>query len=225
MPDVFVNQTETPTETQNTPVSSSQPSSFPDILINAKAQPIHALTAYREMPVGVAFDTQEPGEIILLFLRAAFITNVPWIFATILLVIAPFLISYVAAISNSPFQLFPANFFLVLRIFYYLIVATYVFVNFITWYFNVSLITIKRVIDIDFADLIYKNVAGTKLNLVQDVSFTQVGAIRAIYDYGDVLIQTAGTVDNFELRSVPQPERVVQIVEQLLGKEEETSVP
>lgn len=218
MPDVFNSaQTQSEPTVSDNPAPSGSRDAVPPMLHGS--HPIHALSSYLEMPTGVTFDTQEPGETILLFLRQDIITNVPWIFATILLLIAPFLIGYVAAISQSPFQYFPPNFFLVIRIFYYLIVAAYVFVNFITWYFNVSLITTQRVIDVDFADLIYKNVAGTKLNLVQDVSFTQVGAIRAVFDYGEVLIQTAAALDNFSLRAIPRPERVVQIVENLLGKE------
>jgi hypothetical protein len=180
--------------------------------------PIHGFSTYKELPEGVTFDTQEDDETILLFLRRDFITNVPWIAGAIILIFAPFLLGFVIRFSNSPFAFFPFNFVLILEIFYYLVVTAYVFVSFITWYFNVSLITNKRVIDVDFEDLIYKNVAGTKLSLVQDVSFTQIGAIRAVFDYGDVLIQTAGAVDNFILDVVPRPERVVQIVEALLGK-------
>ena len=105
--------------------------------------------------------------------------------------------------------------------FYYLIVATYWFINFISWYFNISLVTDKRVIDIDFSNLVYKDVAATKINLVQDVSFAQIGAIRTFFDYGDVLVQTAGTLDNFTFESAPQPENIVHIVEDLIGKRNE----
>lgn len=80
------------------------------------------------------------------------------------------------------------------------------------------LVTNQRIVDIDFENLVYKNVAETKLTLVQDVSYTQTGAIRTVFDYGDVLIQTAGTIDNFDLHAVPIPERIVNIVEDLIGK-------
>lgn len=220
MPDVFINPTETePTAEEVAEKTTPAPiAGLPNGVNIAHPTPIHGLSSYKEMPEGVTFDTQEDNETILLFLRMAFITNVPWIVATILLIIAPIIVSVAIRVSHSPFQFFPTNFVLIIQVLYYLIVATYIFVNFITWYFNISLITDKRVIDVDFADLIYKNVAGTKLDLVQDVSFEQVGGIRAIFNYGDVLIQTAGTVDNFALHAVPRPERVVEIVEALLGR-------
>lgn len=228
MPDIFVSQNnsdksnigsveevaeETPQET-----AAKADMYLPPNLKAASPSPIHGFSTYKEFPEGVTFDTQEDNETILLFLRKDFITNIPWIAGAVLLILAPFLLAFIIQFSNSPLAFFPSNFVLILGIFYYLIVIVYVFVNFITWYFNVSLITNIRVIDVDFADLIYKNVAGTKLSLVQDVSFTQVGAIRAVFDYGDVLIQTAGAVDNFVVDAVPRPERVVQIVEALLGK-------
>jgi hypothetical protein len=100
-------------------------------------------------------------------------------------------------------------------------VATYWYINFISWYFNISLVTDKRVIDINFSNLVYKDVAATKMNLVQDVSFAQIGAIRTFFDYGDVLVQTAGTLDNFTFESAPQPENIVHIVEDLIGKHNE----
>jgi hypothetical protein len=56
---------------------------------------------------------------------------------------------------------------------------------------------------------------------VQDVSFAQVGAIRTFFDYGDVLVQTAGTLDNFIFESAPQPSNIVHITEDLIGRHNE----
>src|SRR6185312_13838888 len=95
---------------------------------------------------------------------------------------------------------------------------SYMFVSFITWYFNISLITNKRILDIDFQDLVYKNIAETKMDLIQDVSETETGVLRTVFNFGDVLVQTAGTLENFNLEAVPHPDRAVEIVETLIGK-------
>jgi hypothetical protein len=100
-------------------------------------------------------------------------------------------------------------------------VATYFYINFITWYYNVALITDQRVIDVDFSSLVYKDVATTKLSLVQDISYAQVGVVRTFFDYGNILIQTAGSLDNFIFESSPKPEAAVHIVEELIGKRNE----
>lgn len=180
----------------------------------------HMFASFCPNPIGVSFIDQEKDEEILLFLRRHFITNVPWILISIIFILLPLIIVAI----NSRFAIFilpnftPSLFILAL-ILYYLIVLTFIFVNFITWYYNISLVTNKRIIDIDFSGLLYKNVAATTLALVQDVSYTQVGVIPAFFDYGDVNVQTAGTFENFDFTSVPHPQRVVQIIANLIGKE------
>ena len=179
----------------------------------------HMFASFCPNPVGVSFRDQKEGEDILLFLRRHFVTNIPWIFISLVLALLP-LIFFAANLRFSIFDLSNITFssIALTLILYYLIVFAFIFVNFITWYYNVSLVTNKRIVDIDFSGLLYKNVAETTLSLVQDVSFTQVGTIASFFDYGDVNIQTAGTLDNFDFTSVPQPQRVVQIVGDLIGR-------
>ena len=195
----------------------SEEAHIPDAptLRKPKHRRMHIFTSYCELPPNVTFENQNSNETILLFLRKSFITNFPWLLGGISLALFP-LILWVFV--RELFFFFPLRFTIILFLSYYLLLFSYVFMNFITWYFDIMLITTHRIVDIDFEDLVYKNVAETKLNLVQDVSYTQTGTIRTLFDYGDVLIQTAGTIDNFDLRAVPIPERIVNIVEDLIGK-------
>ena len=180
----------------------------------------HMFASFCPNPIGLSFKDQQEDEEILLFLRRHFVTNIPWILISILLALALPLFFIVNLkfslfdLSNLSFSILPLVFIL-----YYLIVLTFIFVNFITWYYNVSLVTNKRIVDVDFSGLLYKNVAETTLSLVQDVSYTQVGAIPAFFDYGDVNVQTAGTFENFDFTSVPHPQQVVRIIANLIGKE------
>lgn len=179
----------------------------------------HILYSFWENPEGVIFEDKEQDEVILLLVRRHFITNLHWLFVSALLFLAPIvLIPFWENFSVFNFLDLPARFIVIFTIFYYLVAFTYLFVNFITWYFNVSLITNRRIVDVNFSDLVYKNVAATKLSLLQDASYSQVGVLRSFFDYGDVLMQTAGTLDNFSFPGVPNPERVVKIVEELIGK-------
>lgn len=231
MPDLFVSPSQRDPRTTNEEpanVNTAEPvfsegeipekATAPIPLDTAEKNTMHLFTAFKEMPARVCFQTQEQGEIILLFLRRSFVTNVPWIVSAVIFAFLPVLFFYAVQLSLAPFTAIPPNDMFVLFVFYYLILATIIFINFITWYFNIMLVTTQRVIDIDFADLVYKNIAETKISLVQDVSYTQIGVIRALFDYGDVLVQTAGAMDNFDFKAVPKPERVVQIVEDLIGK-------
>lgn len=183
--------------------------------IHNKLKRTNLFSSFCENPANVTFQTQEQDEKVLLFLRKSKIMNLPWIFATIILVFIPPLLY---PLRDSFFGFIPpASFLFVLLPLYYITVAMYAFVNFITWYYNVALITTKRVVDIDFHQLVMKDIAETKLTLVQDVSYRQVGVLENLFGFGHVLIQTAGQVENFEFYQLPQPARVVEVVETLIG--------
>lgn len=177
---------------------------------------IHLFDAYCEEPHAVTFQTQEPDEKVLLFLRKTQIANIPWIAFTLLLIVIPPVV-YSVKSYLFPFAI-PPTYLLVTVIFYYLLTLTYAYINFIIWYFNAALITNKRIIDIDFHQLIYKDVAETKLSLVQDVSYRQSSVINNLFDHGYVLIQTAGTIENFEFEALPKPKKIAEIVENLIGR-------
>jgi len=179
---------------------------------------IPLFASFWQNPHGVYFDTQEANEHILLFLRRHFITNLPWLFSSFLLVFVPLIIGYLFSFIHYPFPALSPIFVSAIVAMYYLFVFTNAYVHFLDWYYNISLITHKRVLDIELKDLVYKKISATKISLVQDINYVQTGTIRTLFNYGEVLIQTAGTQDNFYINSVPKPEVVVRIVEELIGK-------
>jgi len=179
---------------------------------------IPLFTAFWQNPKGISFDTQEADEHILLFLRQHFITNIPWVTATILLMLLPFLVVYLFSLTTHPFSLLPPPFIFPTFLFYYLIVLTNAFTNFLKWYYNISLITPQRMLDIELKDLVDKKITATKMSLVQDVSVQYSGTLRTIFNYGDILVQTAGPIDNFVVNATPKPEIVVRTIEELIGK-------
>lgn len=174
------------------------------------------LAAFAMDPSGVSFATQGENEEIHLFLRRHFITNIPWIvFATILIILpvfSPFLDSVV------PFaNLLTPKMSLVLLAFYYVVIfGTMILINFINWYFNVYIVTNERLVDVDFVNILYREVSSTRLNLIQDVTVKTGGVIRAVFDYGDVFIQTAGTETNFDFHAVPHAQQVAREIEKLM---------
>lgn len=202
MPDIFVQ-----------PIEKN-----PAIPPSSKIPHIHHLASFCDHPGGITFRSQESDEIILLFLRRHFITNVPWIIVSlVLIVIPPFLSMFLSDISSF-FLSLPSAFLSVFIIFYYLVILTFVIVEFITWYFNTSIVTQKRIIDIDFSDLLYHDVAITKLNLVEDTNYTQTGFIRSLFNYGDVFVQTAAEKVHFDFLAVPNPTKAINIIQNLIGK-------
>lgn len=211
-------------ETPSSPTSSSSPShaAFLAKPSTEGTGGIPLFTSFWQNPRGVYFDTQEANEHILLFLRQHFITNIPWIFFTVLfLLLPPVAIIFLRSTNVFFINVLPLPFLSAVIVFYYIVVLTHAFTHFLSWYFNISLITPKRVLDIELKDLVYKKISATKISLVQDINYQQSGTIRTLFNYGDVLIQTAGAQDNFYVNATPKPETVVKIVEQLIGKTEE----
>jgi hypothetical protein len=241
MPDIFIDKdpekekTEKSTperETQepqdeNNPVSqtSSEKMSKKELLHNLGIKEhggtIHAFSSYFENPSRVHFSNSINEEIMLLFLRRHFLTNTPWILKALAMALVPVIFEFLSAFGlYSTDFISPSGKFLIYFFFYFFIFSGYILVHYMTWFYNVALVTNFRVIDIDFSDIIYEDVAATKISQLEDVNYKQIGIVRSLFDYGDVFVQTAGTNRNFEFLAVPHPENVIRIINSLLGKKQ-----
>jgi hypothetical protein len=188
--------------------------------VSAKSTPfgekVKLLTSFKLKPQGISFRDQADNEEIFLFLRKHLITNVPWIITVFILNILPIFGFVLFNNSFIPFTL-PLSYIFVLMAFYYLTIISFAFISFLNWFYNTSLVTDRRIVDIDFSDIIYHNVAITKLDLIEDVDYIQSGFIRSFFNYGDVFIQTAGEKMNFDFLAVPHPEKVIDVIQNLMG--------
>jgi uncharacterized membrane protein YdbT with pleckstrin-like domain len=183
---------------------------------SVKNQVGELFTAYVARPTDVRFETQEKDEKIVLLLRRHQISNFLWIFLAILMVFAPLVIRLFPFLNFLPARYRTMTLFL-----WYLFIFAYVLENYLCWYFGVNIITDERIVDIDFFSLIYKEVSHCKIDQIQDITFRMGGLLRTIFNFGDVVIQTAGEVPFFELSSVPNPALVVQKLNELITEEEQ----
>lgn len=174
---------------------------------------LHFYSSYSERPQGIRFESQYQDEEILLLIRAAQITNLPWILVAILLIITPPLL--LPLLPFLPQLTLSAPIQMLILAFYYLLVSGFILVEFILWYFNAGFVTNTRIVDADIEGIIYKHVSEAKLDLIQDVSYTQIGAVRNLFNYGDIFIQTAGSLPNFEVLKAPKPAHIVHLIESL----------
>lgn len=211
MPDIFVNRKEDLSQ-EVPPITPVEGEPEPS---EAPRKHTHRFASFCTRPLGISFENQEEDEKILLFVRRHFITNIPWIVAVFLLILIPPLLAVASSLVNFAI---PQEFALVITLFYYLAVAMYVFVEFISWFYDIGIVTQKRIIDLDYSDIIHHDVAVTKLNLVQDINYIQAGPLRSFFNFGNVLIQTAGNNPNFDFLGIPQPGKAVHLIQDLIGK-------
>lgn len=176
------------------------------------------LAAFSMRPDGVRFVAQEKKEEIILLLRRHPITNISWIFLLIVFLLMPiFLFPLLISLQIIPIVL-PASFKLIATLFWYLGCFGFFLIKFLLWYFNVNLITNKRIIDIDFIHLLYQETSATRVTQVEDVTYKMGGIFCTIFNFGDVFVHTAGPEQNIEFMSVPKPAEVTKIIVNLMGR-------
>lgn len=160
----------------------------------------------------IRFDTQADNESIILVLRAHPITQIPWIFNSIVFFMVLVILNFIFP------TFFDASQIIFINIFVSFLILTYVWFSFINWFFNVGIISSQRVVDIDFANIIYKEVTEARLDKIEDITSKTGGFIQSFFNFGNLFIQTAGTESNVEFLNIPNPSDVVRIIDDLTGK-------
>jgi hypothetical protein len=175
----------------------------------------NALSSYCFYPDNVKFVNADPKEIIILILRKHPVTNIPWLLASIVLLIAP---SFVIVL---PFlDQLPSGYEITLILCWYLITFAFMLENFLHWFFNVDLITDERILDLNFLSLMYREITEAHLDQIQEVTVKPAGGILSFFNFGNVVIQTAAEVPRIIFESVPNPEKVAKILRELNIQEE-----
>lgn len=167
-------------------------------------------------PEHLAFAEQEDDEKIELFLRQHGIVNIGWIITGIVGLIVPVIIIQLDVIFRlNLFSMLPLSIEISGIILWYLLILAYVFEKFLYWYFNIYIITNHHLVDVDFLSLMYRKITEAQLVDVQDVSASVKGVFGPLFNFGDVVIETAGQAQKLEFVNVPKPDLVADRIEDL----------
>lgn len=167
-------------------------------------------------PKKIAIDIQDENEKIVLVLRQHPITQLKNTLTLILAaVIVPFLLSKSGFFGSLPEK------YLIAAYFFGIILILGLFTRaFLLWFFNVYIITDERIIDVDFDSMIYKNISSAKIENIEDITTQTMGPMASIFDFGTILLQTAGEKTEFEFDHVPHPSKVTKLLNELILEEE-----
>ncbi len=168
--------------------------------------PSHSLLHAFCIRPNAKFESQLEGEEIILLLRAHPITQLPWILNGIFIFILLMFIDFFAG------TLFSAEQFLIFNVGIIAFIFAYYWFNFLSYFFNVGLITNKRVLDVDFHAVIYKEVTEARVEKIEDITAKTGGYAASLFNFGNVFVQTAGSELNIEFINVPRPTDVVKII-------------
>lgn len=132
------------------------------------------------------------------------------IFALILLLLGgaavlPFLFPILTTIEYR-------SLFLLAETFFAMFIWILFFLIWIDYYFDVWIITTKRIVNIEQRGLFSREVSEVELNKIQDVSAEVLGIIPTVFDYGNVLIQTAAEKEKFLFVKVPHPYKLKDVI-------------
>lgn len=173
------------------------------------------LAAFCYYPDKINFVNKDPEEEVILLLRRHPLTNLGWILLALLMLSAPSLFSVFPF-----FAALPVRFQIVAVMVWYLLTLAFIIEEFLSWFFNVNIVTDERIFDVDFVNLVYREMTDANIDQIQDVTVQLGSAVRTIFNYGNLLIQTAAEIPQIEFEAVPQPDKVARILRELRIEEE-----
>lgn len=100
------------------------------------------------------------------------------------------------------------------------------------YYLSLQIVTSERVIDIDQKGLFNREVNQLSLDKVQDVTYKQNSFLSVVFNFGNVIIETAGsngvgnsetedTMNGFVFNNVPNPKIVANLISKLYQNNQE----
>ena len=218
MADIFVSKPEVKSEEKSKGIQYPRTRSERERLPGHNHNP---LTSYCYFPDKLEFETRQKDERVVLFLRKHPITNLGWLVAAFLMILAPIMLIFFPFFSYIKL---PPTYQAMAIMGWYMITTAYAVENFLSWYFNVEIVTDERIVDIDFHNLIYKEVSDANIDRIQDVTYKMGGVARTIFNYGDVHIQTAAEVAAFDFNAVPNPDKVAKVLQELRIEEQQEAL-
>ncbi len=170
----------------------------------------HPLSSLLVNPDIFTFEEKANQEKVLLVARSHWFTNVGWILTAGLMLLAPSFLSLIPISSDVSTRYKILGSFL-----WFLVTFAFIFEKFLSWYFDVIVITDKRIIDIDFDNLLSKKFAQADISMIQDLTSKVTGFAQTMFNYGDVFVQTAAEVPQLTLERIPQPQKIIKVLQML----------
>lgn len=165
------------------------------------------------------FEGQKEGEQILLVLHRHWfniLSQFMLIFAMIFLLIGSF--AYLPLVFPALSQGENRKLFLFLENIFFMFTWIISFLIWIDYYFDVWIVTDRRIVNIEQKGLFSRAVSELELEKIQDITTDVRGIIPTFLNFGDLQVQTAAEQERFLFRSVPDPYNVKNLIMNLQKK-------
>jgi len=166
-------------------------------------------------PNDITYSGEDSNEKILYIFRKSFIINFYWILITLFLLVTPFFV-----VPSIPIY-FGIDFIFLTTLFYYLFVFGYAFQSYTNWFFNVYIISDKKIVDVDLHGVSSKKISEAPIKSIEDVTSNIKGLIGMTFNIGNVYIQTAAESREFEFLDVDRPSEVRDLISDIASQVKE----
>lgn len=101
---------------------------------------------------------------------------------------------------------------------YFMLIWSSVFFALTMYLLDTWIVTSERVLDMRQHGFFSRTISDMSLDRIQDVSVKTTGFIPTILGFGNVEIQSAGTIEKFIFKQVANPERVKDAIMEMIEK-------
>lgn len=149
---------------------------------------------------------EKTDEKIILFTRKHIISFLPSLLLILGLILIPLILLFFGIFFSNIFTTFWRNLIIISASIYYLVIANFAFVEWFSFYYDILIITNKRIIDIVQQGVFNRTITEISLLRVQNVMGKIVGILPTFFGYGNVRAETAGEMsETLVFENIPNP--------------------
>jgi len=177
-----------------------------------------AATPPASKPPRLPFPLQD-GEIVLKLCRRHWLYLWPRTAFMALLALAPVVVVAVLLSKADALDGTTGKVFRIVAAVYLFYWAVRILLSWYRYHNDIWVVTNQRIIDSTKTTPFNLKISTADLVNIQDMSVERDGIVRTIFDYGDIVCQTAAEVQEFRLAGIPHPREVQALVDRERDRE------
>lgn len=163
-----------------------------------------------------SFPGQEKDEALYVFARPYIIAFIPTLLAYLFIAVLALVFQFTIAQGYTSLSAGLIDQLIILGLGVFQLLALVVFmITLLDFYFDIVIVTDRRLVDIDQEQLFYRRISELALEDVEDVTATVKGFLPTMFNYGCVEVQTAGEQNKFIMENILHPREVSAIIQDL----------
>jgi len=149
-------------------------------------------------------------ETLLIFTHRHWASLLKTIIIVLFFLILPIIILIIVfSFKSSSFHGNALNFIVVAISLYYMVMTTFAFTEWISFYYNILAVTETEVIEIIQNGIFDRKISEISILRIQDVSSEINGFLGTLFGYGNVIVESAGEqTQKYVIKDIPHPNEV-----------------